>query len=340
MTAYRFRATQPREIETIQHFLAGVFRLSSEAPEFDPKLMRWKYYEPRPGWSGSRSYVLERDGEIVSHGCVWPMPLITPSGTVTACQIIDWAASPRMPGAGMLLRREIEQRVEVSVAIGGSPDSLKVLPGAGYKTVASFRKFALVVRPWRQFQRRPSRDWRGAAKLGRNIFRRIMPIRGLPPGWSVRPFDDFVEAPAQDYAGTARSRELYQYLLSCPSGHLSAFALKKGERGAGFFLLNHMRGQTRLVDLQVHSGNTGDWQVAAAAVTHTAARLPETCEIVASSSLPRFAEAFTRAGYSSCALQSVFLLDRSKALSGFELHITPADFDDFFADFPDHPFAA
>jgi hypothetical protein len=324
----RFRATEPDEADRVREFLAGVFHMAITAPAFEPSLIHWKYYQPRPDWQGSRSYVLERNGEIVSHGCVWPMPFNTTSGIVSACQIIDWAAAPAAPGAGMLLRREIEKMVAVSVAIGGSPDSRKVIPGSGYATVGSFRKFVRIVRPFRQFRRRPEpRLGRNLAKLARNAL------------WSMAPIPNSVGQslglPASSFTATARSAELYRYLLDCPTGSLSAFVLKKAGSEADCFLLNQVDGQTRIADLQAT-----DWLEGVIAATRAAAAIPETCEIVANTSLDALAEALHQAGYRLRGEQPIFVLDRSKALGAAELHITPADYDDFFARFPGAPFAA
>jgi hypothetical protein len=337
MRGLHFRATEPQEADRIREFLAGVFHLSTTAPPFDPKLIHWKYYQPRPDWDGSRSYILERNGQIVSHGCVWPMPFVTASGKIPACQIIDWAATPGVPGAGMLLRREVEKMVAVSVAIGGSPDSRKVIPGSGYATVGSFRKYVRIVRPFRQFRHRAEKQtWRNLAKLARNAAWSATPVSPLPEDWSVHPImaQAFVP-PAADFVATARSPELYRYLLGCPSGSLSAFVLRKGGRDAGFFLLNEIDGQTRIADLQA-----SDWREAVLAATAMAAAIPETCEIVANTSLGALGGALGQAGYRLRGEQPVFLLDRSKALGALELHITSADYDDFFARFPNEPFAA
>jgi hypothetical protein len=337
MSGLRFRATAPEEADRIREFLAGVFHLTTGAPAFEPRLIHWKYYQARPDWTGPRSYILERDGEIASHGCVWPMPFATSSRNLPACQIIDWAATPAVPGAGTLLRREIEKMVAVSVAIGGSPDSLKVIPRSGYSTVASFRKYVRIVRPFHQFTRRPDpQPFRRFAKLVRNALWSLTPAPALPAGWTVEPFSaQALGLPAPDYASTARSPELYRYLLDCPSGELSAFVLKKDGRETGYFLLNQVDGQTRIADLQ-----TSDWPAGVIAATRTAALNPATCEIVANASLDRFAHALAHSGYQLRGEQPVFLLDRSKSLPSGELHITPADFDDFFARFPDSPFAA
>ena len=130
--------------------------------------MAWKYYEPRPDWEGSRSYVLESGGAIISHGCVQPMKLETSVGVVPACQIIDWAADSAFPGMGLLLRRKVEGMVGVCIGVGGGEDSRNVMPRAGYKTLCQYQTFARPVRPLRQFGARPS-----GARAG---------MRNEPPG--------------------------------------------------------------------------------------------------------------------------------------------------------------
>jgi hypothetical protein len=182
--------------------------------------------------------------------------------------------------------------------------------------------------------------WKRIAKSSRNAFWSLSPVPDPPLGWSAAPLNGVSNAARAGHAGTSRSRELYQYLLDCPSGRTSAFGLKKEGVDAGLFLLNEVDGQTRIADLQVASGAAEDWRAAVIVATRSAATIPETYEIVASTSFARFAAALRDSGYRPCGEQPVFLLDRSNALVGMELHITPADYDDFFARFPDSPFAA
>jgi hypothetical protein len=115
--------------------------------------------------------------------------------------------------------------------------------------------------------------------------------------------------------------------------------LKKLGSNAGSFLLSRVDGQARIADLQT-AGTPEDWKAAVIAVTREASKFPDTCEILASTCLDRFADALVNAGYKLRSEQPVFLLDRSKALTAAEVHITSVDYDDFFARFPDAPVAS
>ena len=49
---------------------------------------------------GSRGYALRYKGEIAAFGCLVPCRFLTGSGSVASCNVIDWAASKAVPGAG------------------------------------------------------------------------------------------------------------------------------------------------------------------------------------------------------------------------------------------------
>ena len=65
MQIEQVRAEQRDEVIA---FLRKVFGAADDAPFLDPRLMDWKYFEERPEWSGSRSYVLRVGKRIAAHG--------------------------------------------------------------------------------------------------------------------------------------------------------------------------------------------------------------------------------------------------------------------------------
>lgn len=333
MPPFTFRATEASESLRIREFLAGVFGTGLDAPSLQPNLIRWKYYDPRPDWAGSRSYVLERGGDYVAHGCVWPMRLFG----VGACQIIDWAGAPKAVGAGLLLRREIEKLVTVSVGIGGSEDSRKVMPRAGYKTVAEYRAFVRVLRPLRQFGRRtePTLLLR-AAKTARAWIWSLPRVPRTPVGWSV---DAVTHFRAEDLAATAvRSAELLNYLMACPVVRMHGYVLRKNGQIAGELLLAEVDGQARIADLQLAAGEQEDWAAAVGLSTRVAAENGAS-EVVAHSSFDPLSDALRAAGYRERGREPVFIKAPRGDIAVPPLHITPADYDDFFAVIPGQPFA-
>src|SRR5277367_1483928 len=186
------RATRPEEADRIRAFLARVFRAPQESPAWNPRMLSWKYYEPRPDWEGSRSYVLEAEGGYASHGCVWPVTFASASKEIRAAQVIDWAADPAMPGAGVLLRRRVQDLAPVSLAIGGSDATRKVLPRAGYATRGMYRTFVRVVRPFRQFlQRHDGPLWKRPARTARNTAWSFASMPEEETVWRAEPVDRF-----------------------------------------------------------------------------------------------------------------------------------------------------
>lgn len=341
------RATRPEEADGIRVFLARVFRAPQESPAWSRQVLSWKYYEPRPDWEGSRSYVLEAEGGYASHGCVWPVTFASASKEIRAAQVIDWAADPAMPGAGVLLRRRVQDLAPVSLAIGGSDATRKVLPRVGYATRGMYRTFVRVVRPFRQFlQRHDGPLWKRLARTARNTAWSFASMPEEETVWRAEPVDRFEDSDTAqfgfdfDFLAPRRTAELLNYLLRCPAAGMKGYRLTRADRLMGTLLLSQLGGQTRLADVQVHSGDPEDWYGAASAATHTAAKLRETCEIAAHSSLELLSAALSACGYRERYDQPVFVSDPEEILPELPLHVTPVDYDDFFAFDPSFPFAS
>src|ERR1700722_7843680 len=99
--------TTPEEMSELTEFLLGVFHLSSDAPFIQPEMLRWKYFSPRPDWTGTRSYVLRSEGRIFAHGCVAPVAFRLPAGVVSGMRVIDWAGGRQAPAAGVRIMRQL-----------------------------------------------------------------------------------------------------------------------------------------------------------------------------------------------------------------------------------------
>ena len=63
---------QSSAIEELSAFLKKHFKLP-DARQFDPDILQWKYFDPRPDWDGSRSYVLKSGARWLAHAGVCPM---------------------------------------------------------------------------------------------------------------------------------------------------------------------------------------------------------------------------------------------------------------------------
>jgi hypothetical protein len=312
----QFAPSTPDDAPAIALFLQTVFGLPPDAGLTELALLAWKYYTPRPDWPGPRSYLLKRDREIAAHGCLWPLTFETPSGPVTCNHLIDWAAHPRIPGAGLLLLRHLARVTDALLTIGGSDATRQILPRAGYRPFGSLTWYARVVRPWRQFLTHPaSNTWKAPARLVRNILWSRSPLHSSG-GWSTGPIDHSL-APLlarRAFPAPARTLETFPYFQHCPAARITAHLLKENGLTRGYFLLAAIGHQTRIADLWITSETASDWQSALAAATRAAAALPATAEIISAASTEVAAAAHAANGYRQRGAIPVFLYDPKSLL--------------------------
>ena len=155
MTA-SIRAIQPADLPALAEFLVRVYKFDPSDHRADPQFLEWKYLYPRDSWEGSRSYVVEKDGQIVAHCGICPVTLRLPDRTVVnSVTITDWAADPSTPGVGVMLYRKLMAMAPVSFVIGGAPATRLMVPRIGFRHVGEAPTYAAWLRPWREFQTRP-----------------------------------------------------------------------------------------------------------------------------------------------------------------------------------------
>ncbi len=279
--ASNLELTTLEKLPGLTEFLSDVFRAARDAPFVQPEIMRWKYFVPRPDWEGTRSYLLFGEQRISAHGGVVPAAFRTPGGRVSSMRVIDWAGSRHMPAAGVLVMRKLAAFTDTVLAVGGSPDAVRVFPKMKFEHRGDADVFVRVIRPWRQFRTDPyPRGWKAPLRLARNILWSRRPLPSPPRGWRAEPvkrFDDAV-APAlsyqpQGFTTTERSPAILNYMLDCPGGILSGFLLRQAERIRGYFLLSLVAGQARIAEAWVDSEKPEDWQAAIAVATLQAAAI-------------------------------------------------------------------
>ena len=186
-----FRPTTQRDAAAIADFLRRVFQLRAGALLLDEKHMGWKYWNVRPDWEGSRSFIAQHHGAIVAHAALWPMRIRVPGQEVTAMHAIDWAADWKYRGVGIRLARRVtaklRMRAPMVVATGGSEITRRILPVIGFRPRSELYQFARPVRPLGQALTTAERNWKLPARLLRNTFWRLSHPLSLPRGWSARP---------------------------------------------------------------------------------------------------------------------------------------------------------
>jgi hypothetical protein len=142
------RATDHEDLPALPKFLVRAYKFEPSDFHFDPRLLKRKYLHPRAGWLGSRSYLFERSGKIVAHGGICPVSFRLPTGRIVSGHVIvDWAADSRMPALGVMMYRKLMQTASTSFAIGGEPDTRKILPRIGFRHVGDASIYAAWLRP-------------------------------------------------------------------------------------------------------------------------------------------------------------------------------------------------
>src|ERR1700687_3670378 len=118
----KVRVTTENDLPALGKFLVRAYNFEPSDFHFDPRLLEWKYLYPRAGWQGGRSYLLERDGDIVAHAGICPVSLRLPTGKdVDSLTIMDWAADSTVPLAGLTLFRKLMGMAATSFIIRGLP---------------------------------------------------------------------------------------------------------------------------------------------------------------------------------------------------------------------------
>jgi hypothetical protein len=298
-------------------FLRTVFGVDESHRMFQEDALRWKCFAQHPFWEGSRGYALRYKGEIAAFGCVVPCRFLTGSETVASCNVIDWAASKAVPGAGIMLYRHIQGLSGTMINIGGTDDARSVLPKIGFRARVKRHSYTRVLRPWRQFRQAERYDWKSPLRLARDYRELMRAGRGGGHALAARRVNGFNDVPAEVFPDPAvtkqvvcsRTAELLAYFLDCPAAKMEGYLLERGGIPVGYFLLNTVGGQCRIADLWIRSADGRDWADAYGAATTAAGADANVNEVTVAASLPLQAGALRQAGFRRTDTEPVFVLD-------------------------------
>lgn len=316
-----FRATEPNDLPALSKFLVRAFEFEPTDFHFNPRLLEWKYLYPRANWQGSRSYIFERDGNIVAHGGVCPVSFRLPSGEVVSSHVIvDWAADSTTPGLGVMMYRKLMQTASTSFAIGGAPLTREILPRIGFRHIADAPTYAAWLRPWQEFQKRRPRTGRSLLRLLHGLSHpvRIGTARNQPLEFvPVKHFDDSIQPVlngSRPWTFCQRTVADLNYLLQCPHLKVSAFMLMRDGLIRGYFIVARAGWEGRILDIAVDSNDVNDWSDAYAAVTKAALLDPEICRIRTLATVPFLHQALQSSGYWRQYEDPIVLYDPKGAL--------------------------
>ncbi|HVX67320.1 MAG TPA: hypothetical protein VHA11_11990 [Bryobacteraceae bacterium] len=334
-----FSPTAPDQVDRVRAFLAAAFGAAETAPFLNPAFVEWKWFAPRPGWNGPRSFVLAQGSALAAHGYAWPVTFLAPGGEVTSTRVCDWAGEPKSPGAGVLLFRKFGTLADTLLAVGGSAETQAILPRMGFARTGELALYARPVRPFAQLAARPVRDVRAAARLARNLWWSRHPAAIGSQGLEAVRVERFgpvpVPQPGPENTPARRDPELLNCMLACPAAVFAGYEIRAAGAVCGYFVLARVNGQARIADLWT----TREWPAAYALALGTAARDPATCEVAAAASSALRRRAIEACGFHARGADPIYLFDPQRRLAGAPpLDVQLLDGDECCLNNPEYPF--
>jgi hypothetical protein len=274
-------------------------------PHTEPEHLHWKYWRERPDWSGPRSFVLTDGRSLLAHGAVVPGTMHWGERQGRVIHMIDWAARSEALGAGVMLMKHIGRMTDFLLGIGGSDDTLAIMPRIGYQHCGAVRGYARTLNPL-GILRRPTRaPWKRGPRMARSLLWILSAPRKELGGWAVRRIGaDEVDqlgavlpAPQPGLTLFQRSTALLRHALACPIVPVELYALERGGRIGGYFMLSFAPGQARLADAWMASADALDWHALAHAAVQQARRHGGIAELTAWASDPGFGAILSACGF-------------------------------------------
>ena len=315
MSATAFRPTSPADYPALSRFLAHVFGADAGGSLVRADHVQWKYWAEHPEWDGSRSYVLERRGEIIAHGAIWPLTILTTAGPIPAVQLYDWAADASQVGAGFVLLRHVAKLRDVICSIGGSETTQRMRVPMGFRPRNAVHWFSRTTRPVREALAQPL-SWKTPLRAARAAGR-SWPLPKPSAGWDAR------EVSPADFAGpdvpfpAPRGAELVfeqsaarlAFLARCPTVRFRFYVVRRGGVPAGYFVMRYEPAEARIIDAWVRSDDEHGWAELYALAVRSALRDSTSPTLASYAPTECVRRGLTVAGFRSTFEQHVHVYD-------------------------------
>jgi hypothetical protein len=308
------RPSTPDDAPAIAALLTEVLDFGRSRAATDPLQLHWKYWQERPDWSGSRSFVLVRGTEVLAHAGVVPGSCAWGAEHRRVIHVIDWAARPGAVGAGIVIMKHIGRLTDILLAIGGSAHTVAILPTLGF---VPYGKATRYVRPLRlslpvgaALQRH-----RLVPRVLRSLLRplivpavdRALRLRPIAPG-ALASIDLPLPRPTPILAVLERSAATFAHALACPTVPMTLHVIEQDDRVRGYCLLAFAPGQVRIVDCWIDSQEADDWRAVVHLAVREALRAPGATRLVTVASDPLLAQCLQESGFFRREAQRVQLL--------------------------------
>ena len=294
------RPSVPADADAIIALMRG----AGLQPHVAAEHLHWKYWRERSDWPGSCSFVLTDGRDLLAHVAVVPGLLHSDGVAARLVHPIDWAARREAVGAGARVMKHLAGMADFLLSVGGSPDTLKIMPLIGYRPSGEVTGYVRTIAPLGILRRPGGPGWKRPPRIARSLIWSVSAPRGALNGWKVRRIDaDALESIAAmlaaKRAGLAvlgRSIAQLRFALSCPIVPTELYALERGGRVGGYVLLSYAPGQARLAAWGMESDDPADWRAAVHAAVARARARGGIAELVVWSSEPGLAQVLRDCG--------------------------------------------
>ena len=261
-------------------------------PHAELEHLNWKYWHERPDWPGPRSFVLARGEELLAHAAVVPgaclmAPSVATARRLRSLHMIDWAARPSATGAGASLLKYLGHSTDVLLSIGGSAQTLQLLPHLGFRHVGAAVCLVRPLHPLRILTPSVHPPSRLLPRLVRGAWWKLRTPSGGTHGWQVRRIElsdlsyvtSVLPVPRREVAVFERSEELFRYILDCPIAPTALYVIERAGRARGYFLLSYANRQARLADYWATSEDPAHWRALIQCAVREAMQHPHAAEL-------------------------------------------------------------
>lgn len=285
--------------------IVALMRAAGLDPHSDPGQLHWKYWQVRADWPAPRSFVLTDGRDLLAHVAVVPGAFWCGGTRARVVHMVDWAARRETVGAGVRLARHVSRMTDFAFAIGGSRDTLKILPLMGYARLGAVSGYVRTLAPLGILRRPAPEPWKLVPRMARSLLWSMMAPSSKTAGWRVRRIESAeiericAELPAQKPTMVLfeRSPALLHHALSCPIVPVELYGLEKGGRIGGYFVLSYAPGQARIADMWMDSQAPGDWRAVVHAAVDQARTQTRLAELIAWSSDPSLSQVLEDCGF-------------------------------------------
>jgi hypothetical protein len=283
-------------------------------PNARPADLYWKYWAKRADWPQARSYVVTSAGLVVAHAAVIPGAILVPGRRSTTGHVIDWVARRGQVGAGTALMKHIGQQLDSLIAIGGSEETLRILPHIGFRPAGTVVAYVRPLRPAKVLGT-AGLGWKTLPRLARNTFWKLVAPRVDPRGWRSRlvashEFEAVRKAlpsPVHGVAVLERNLDLFRYAVQCTIVTTTLHVMEKSSVVGGYFVLAAAPGQVRIVDGWVNSAEIADWSSMVQCAVEQARLNPLAAEVVIWAGAPPLSQAVRACGFRARVVEPVFI---------------------------------